>query len=294
MIILDFNALAISHIITQQVEMSEDLIRHQILNNIRVYRNRFKKEYGEIVVACDSRSWRKEYYPQYKANRKTSRDKSPLDWDEAFRIITMIKDEIKENFPYKVIHIERCEADDIIGTLVENTTEFGQYENVMIVSSDKDFVQLQKYDNVKQWSPVRQQLLEEPNPKLFLMEHILRGDTSDGVPNVLSDDDVFVVEDKRQTPLSKKKMSEIIQEITYQRNEFMMNGPQEMPTHAWWWRNYSRNRKLIDLSYTPGDLKRDIIQEYESQDQYQNKGKVFPFLVAKRCKMLLETVEDFI
>jgi hypothetical protein len=285
MIILDFNALAISHIITQQVEMNEDLIRHQILNNIRVYRNRFKDEYGEIVVACDSRSWRKEYYPQYKANRKTSRDKSPLDWDEAFRIITMIKDEIKENFPYKVIHIERCEADDIIGTLVENTTEFGQYENVMIVSSDKDFVQLQKYDNVKQWSPVRQQLLEEPNPKLFLMEHILRGDTSDGVPNVLSDDDVFVMEEKRQTPLSKKKMSEIIQEVTHQ---------QEMPTHAWWYRNYCRNKKLIDLAETPDDLKKDIIQEFESQDQYQNKGKVFPFLVAKRCKMLLETVEEFI
>ena len=117
------------------------------------------------------------------------------------------------------------------------------------------------------------------------MEHILRGDPGDGVPNVLSDDDTFIVKEKRQTPLSKKKMSEIIQEITYQ---------EEIPTHTSWYRNYSRNKKLIDLAETPDDLKKDIIQEYQSQDQYQNKGKVFPFLVAKRCKVLLETVEDFI
>ena len=136
MIILDFNAISIASIIVQKVNMDENIIRHMILNSIRMYRTKFKKEYGEIVLATDARSWRKNYYPEYKANRKTSREKSDMDWNEAFRIITMIREEIKENFPYKVVHIEGCEADDIIGTLVENTHEFGNYENVLIVSSD--------------------------------------------------------------------------------------------------------------------------------------------------------------
>jgi len=284
MIILDFNALAISHIMIEKIEMNEDLIRHQILNNIRSYRNRFKEQYGEIVIATDARSWRKEYYPEYKANRAKGRDKDDKDWDEIFRIITMIREEITENFPYKVIHIEGCEADDIIGTLVENTQEFGEYENVLIISGDKDFVQLQKYDNVRQFSPIRKGFLDEPNPKLYLMEHILRGDTGDGVPNVLSDDDSLVNEEKRQKPLSKKRLSEIIQDIT----------EGELMVYASWYRNYSRNKKLIDLSETPQEYKDRIIQAYNSQDAWSNKGKVFPFLVAKRCKMLLENVEEFI
>jgi hypothetical protein len=284
MIILDFNAISIASIIVQKVSMDENLIRHMILNSIRMYRTKFKKEYGEIVLATDSRSWRKDYYPEYKANRKVSREKSDMDWNEAFRIITMIREEIKENFPYKVVHIEGCEADDIIGTLVENTHEFGNYENVLIVSGDKDFVQLQKYNNVRQYSPIRKGFIDEPNPKLYLMEHILKGDAGDGVPNVLSDDDVFVNEEKRQKPLSKKKMDTIIKDIS--------DG--ELLYAASWYRNYSRNKKLIDLAETPEAIKTEIINNFTQQDPYHNKGKVFPYLIAKNCTQLIESVQEFI
>jgi hypothetical protein len=284
MIILDFNAISIASIIVQKVSMDENLIRHMILNSIRMYRTKFKKEYGEIVLATDSRSWRKDYYPEYKANRKVSREKSDMDWNEAFRIITMIREEIKENFPYKVVHIEGCEADDIIGTLVENTHEFGNYENVLIVSGDKDFVQLQKYNNVRQYSPIRKGFIDEPNPKLYLMEHILKGDAGDGVPNVLSDDDVFVNEEKRQKPLSKKKMDTIIKDIS--------DG--ELLYAASWYRNYSRNKKLIDLAETPEAIKTEIINNFTQQDSYHNKGKVFPYLIAKNCTQLIESVQEFI
>jgi len=284
MIILDFNAISIASIIVQKVNMDENIIRHMILNSIRMYRTKFKKEYGEIVLATDARSWRKNYYPEYKANRKISREKSDMDWNEAFRIITMIREEIKENFPYKVVHIEGCEADDIIGTLVENTYEFGNYENVLIVSSDKDFVQLQKYDNVKQFSPLKKNFIIENNPKLFLVEHILKGDSGDGVPNVLSDDDVFINQDKRQKPLSKKKMDEIIKDIS--------DG--ELLYAASWYRNYSRNKKLIDLSETPNEIKSEIINNFTEQETQQNKGKVFPYLIAKNCTQLIESVQEFI
>jgi len=271
MIILDFNAISIASIIVQKVNMDENIIRHMILNSIRMYRTKFKKEYGEIVLATDARSWRKNYYPEYKANRKISREKSDMDWNEAFRIITMIREEIKENFPYKVVHIE-------------NTYEFCNYENVLIVSSDKDFVQLQKYDNVKQFSPLKKNFIIENNPKLFLVEHILKGDSGDGVPNVLSDDDVFINQDKRQKPLSKKKMNEIIKDLS--------DG--ELLYAASWYRNYSRNKKLIDLSETPNEIKSEIINNFTEQETQQNKGKVFPYLIAKNCTQLIESVQEFI
>ena len=286
MIIVDFNAICISNIFVQKMNLEEDLIRHMVLNSLRMYRTRFKKDYGELVIATDSRSWRKDYYPEYKAARKIGRQKSTMDWEKAFNIITMIREELKENFPYKVIHIDGCEADDIIGTLVENTHEFGNYENVLIVSSDKDFVQLQKYDNVAQFSPMKKNFIVEKNPRLYLMQHILKGDSGDGVPNVLSDDDVFINEDKRQKPLSKKKMDEIINDISHEH--------EHTAWHASWYRNYSRNKKLIDLSETPNDIKNKIINNFTEQEAQQNKGKVFPYLIAKNCTQLIESVQEFI
>ena len=154
MIIVDYGGLSASTVAINK-ENDENMIRHMIINSLRLYRNAYKKDFGELVIACDSKNnWRKSYYPQYKANRKKARDKSGLDWVEAFRIIGKIRDELKENFPYKVIEVEGCEADDIIGTLCKNTQEFGQYEDVMIVSADKDFLQLQRYKNVRQYSPL--------------------------------------------------------------------------------------------------------------------------------------------
>jgi 5'-3' exonuclease len=285
MIILDFNGISIASIIVNKVDLEENLVRHMILNSIRMYRSKFKDKYGEIVIAADAPyTWRREYYPEYKANRRKGRSNDTMDWNEAFRILNKVREELKEFFPYKVLQIEGCEADDIIGTLVENTHEFGNYENVMIVSSDKDFVQLQKYDNVQQFSPMKKALINEPNPKLFLLEHILRGDASDGVPNVLSDNDVLVNEDKRQTPLSKKKLSEIITDIT----------SEHVPTYASWYSNYCRNKKLIDLSETPEDIKKDIINKFNEQEQNLNKGKVFPYMVEKQLGQLLQSVQEFI
>jgi 5'-3' exonuclease len=208
MILMDFSGIAIATIAVNKVN-DENILRHMILNSIRMYNKKFKPEYGQMILCCDGpNNWRKTYYPQYKANRKKSRDESGFDWQEAFRIMHLVKEEIKENFPYKVLHIDQCEADDIIGTLTENTQEFGQYEDVMIVSSDKDFLQLQQYSNVRQWSHMQKKELKDTNPKVNLIEKILTGDSSDGVPNVLSHDDTFV-NGERQVPLSKKKKEAI-------------------------------------------------------------------------------------
>jgi hypothetical protein len=283
MIIVDFSAVCLATILINK-ENDERMIRHMTLNSLRMYNQKFKEQYGEMILACDgANNWRREYFPQYKGVRRKTRDNSSFDWNEAFRIMHLIKDEIRENFPYKVIHLEGCEADDVIGTLVERTQEFGNYEDVMIVSADGDFKQLQKYNNVKQWSPLTKKFVLEPNPRASLQEKILTGDAGDGVPNVLSHDDTFI-NGERQVPLSKKKKEAILEDLS--------DG--ELLYAASWYRNYCRNETLIDLTKTPEDLKQKIINNYEEQDPWQNKGKVFPYLVAKKMNRLIESVQEFI
>jgi hypothetical protein len=283
MILIDFNGIAIGNVVVQRLAADENLIRHMILNSIRMYRQKFHREYGEVVIVADGAgNWRKDVYPQYKASRKKSRDESSIDWTEMFRIINMIRDEIRDNFPYKVMHQYGCEADDVIAQIAMETQEFGKHEPVMIVSADKDFIQLQKYDNIKQFSPMTKKFVKHSNPRLYMMEHIFRGDGGDGVPNVLSDDNVFV-DGRRQSPVTKKKIEAWIQAEDLQ---------QAMGDDIY--RNYLRNKKLIDLTETPSSIKQEIINTYESQDQSKNKSKVFNYLIQKRCKLLLESVQEFI
>ena len=283
MILVDFSGICLATILINR-QNDERMIRHMTLNSLRMYNKKFKENYGQMVLACDgANNWRRSYFPQYKANRRKGRDESTFDWNEAFRIMHKIKDEIRENFPYKVIHLEGCEADDVIATLVERTQDFGNFEPVMIVSSDGDFKQLQRFDNVSQFSPMTKKYVEETHPRQNLKLKILQGDTGDGIPNVLSDDDTLV-EGRRQTPLSKKKKEAILQDLS----------EGELLYAASWYRNYCRNETLIDLTKTPQDLKNSIINNFEEQDPWHNKGKVFPYLVANRMNRLIESAQEFI
>ena len=281
MILLDYNAIAISNVVTQKLDIDENLIRHMILNSIRMYRTKHKDKFGEIVICTDGRNnWRASVFPPYKFKRKDARKESKMDWKDLFRITNMVLEEIKENLPYKVVEVDDCEADDIIGELCRYTNEeFGKYENILIVSSDKDFAQLQTMKNVNQYSPIKKGFIKESNPRKQLWELVLRGDTSDGVPNVLSGDQVFV-EGVRQTPLRQKIIDQLI------------DNPKSLGDDVY--RNYQRNRKLIDLSETPDLIKEKIINSFEDQNPIDNKTKVFPYLVEKKCRMLLESVGDFV
>ena len=280
MILLDYNAIAIGNVAVQKLAADEGLIRHMILNSIRMYRQKFHKEYGEMVIVADGmNNWRKEAFPQYKAARRKKRDESTIDWNEVFRIINLVREEIQENFPYKVMHEDGCEADDVIAQLVIETQEFGKHEPVMIVSADGDFKQLQVYKNVKQFSPLLKKFVVEKNPRTYLAEHILKGDTGDGVPNVLSDDNVFI-DGRRQGILSAKKKAALLDDPRALGDEI--------------YRNYQRNQQLIDLTNCPESVKESIINNFEQQDPWGNRPKVFPYLVQKRCKLLIECVGEFI
>jgi 5'-3' exonuclease len=278
MILIDNTQILIASIFSQYKninDVSEDVIRHIVINTYRMYRTRFKEEYGDLVICQDSANpWRRDIFPHYKANRKKAHDKDKEQWDKIFEILTKIRQEVFENFPYKNMRVERCEADDIIATLAKN---FHQQEKILIVSSDKDFQQLQRFPNIYQFSPIHKDFLKCENPQIHLFEHILRGDTGDGVPNILSDDDTFVDDTKRQKSLSTKKV-----------NNWKFYGvPKE---HE---RNYDRNKNLVDLAYIPEEIEQNILQEY-ALPYAGNKGKVFEYLIKNNMKLILESVDELI
>ena len=261
-----------------QTEADVDFIRHMVLNSLRMYRTEYNDKYGELVICCDSpHSWRRDHFPQYKASRKTGREESPLNWTQIFGCFETIKEELKTVFPYRFIQVDGAEADDIIGYL--SRTE-SRNEKIMIISSDKDFIQLQKYDNVYQWSPVTKKLINGIEPNQYLFEHILRGDKSDGIPNVLSADN-SIVDGVRQKPITKKYVENFV------LHNAEISGRSETEI-----RNFHRNQKLIDLNETPTNLCEKIWEEYQKEPQGKRRD-LLNFFVEKRLNNLIETIGDF-
>ena len=276
MILIDFTQTIIAGLMVQlklnDGQLSEDKLRPMIINSIRNYQKRYARDYGEIVLCTDaSNPWRREYYPQYKANRKKLRDADDKDWGVIFNTLQVIKDELRDNFPYRYMYVEKCEADDIIAVLVKHATE-----PVLIVSGDKDFQQLHSYDGVKQWSPNLNKFIDCVNPQLFLKEHILTGDKSDGIPNILSSDDCMV-EGIRQKPLRKPIKDKYLR-ISIENDDK-------------YYRNYLRNQTLIDFDFIPPNVEDSILSEFEKTAPV--KGKVFDYLRTHRLNELLDNIGDF-
>jgi 5'-3' exonuclease len=276
MILLDNNQLIISNIFIAMKHSDiedENILRHLCLNTYRMYNKKFKDKYGDIIICHDSpRCWRKDIFEHYKSNRKIAKAKSQHDWDKIFNTMTSIRKEVEENFHWKNVSVPKTEADDIIAVIVENSLPI---EPVLILSSDKDFQQLQKYSNVKQWSPSKQDYLVCENPSEFLQTHIIRGDSSDGIPNILSDDDTFVNETKRQAPLTKKKASIITEDIESWKEKD----------------NWKRNQEMIDFEYIPKEIKEAIMEEYNKPNEKTSNG-IFNYLVQNKLVKLLEDAED--
>lgn len=282
-ILIDLNQVLISNLMQQinsnpKVKLDENLIRHMVLNSLRSYSRQFRSKYGEIVVACDSKKyWRRDVFPFYKAHRKKDREKSEFDWHLIFETLNKIRDELKENFPYRVIEVEGAEADDVIGVL---TARLAPHQDVLILSSDKDFVQLQKYPNVSQYSPILKRFVKTEDPQQYIREHIIRGDRGDGIPNFLSPDNTFVA-GERQKVISKKKLTEWIDA-----------DPKEFCTTDIMMRGYKRNQMLVDLDYIPEEIKTQIAVSYDSIKP-ANKQKMLTYFIENRLRNLIEVIDEF-
>lgn len=281
MILIDFTQTIIASLMAQMKiangEISEDMLRHMILNSLRNYQKKYSEEYGEIVLCTDAANpWRRDYFPLYKANRKKTREKDDKDWGLIFDTLHKVKMEIKENFPYRYMYVDNCEADDIIAILTQHAYILDNTKPVLIVSGDKDFQQLQRYENVTQWSPNLNKFISPEDPQEFLKEHILTGDKSDGIPNILSNDNCLD-EGIRQTPL-RKPIKDKYMRITISSDDK-------------YYRNYLRNQTLIDFDFIPQEVSDRILSEYSNTAPVQ--GKVFDYLRTHRLNELLNHVEDF-
>lgn len=278
MILVDLNQVMISNLM-QNLQgnagsINEDLVRHMVFNSLRMYKQKFGQKYGEIIICCDDKNyWRKQIFPHYKASRKDDREKSSYDWNEIFTALNSIRDEIRENAPYKVLQVESAEADDIIGTICHKHGQQLGGDPILILSGDKDFQQLQEYSNVEQYSPILKKFLKCPDPQGYLLEHILKGDRGDGIPNILSPADVFV-SGGRQKPMSKRKMSEFLQTppIDYAR--------------------FQENTILVDLKQTPAEMQETILEQLNS-DMKGSKRKLLDLFIAKKMRLMIEVVEEF-
>ena len=282
MIIFDFNQVAISNLMEQigssKTDVDESLVRHMILNTIRTYVKKFKDKYGpEVIIACDNKHyWRRDVFQYYKAGRKKARDSSGHDWSSIFECLNKIREELKEHSPYKVIDVQGAEADDVIAVLA---SKFSSNEKVMILSSDKDFAQLQRFPNVEQFSPILKKFIKEPLPTVQLKQLIIRGDKGDGVPNILTKDDVFV-EGGRQKPITEAK---IINWLNQKPEDFCTD---EML------RNFHRNEILIDLTKIPQNIVESILDSYETV-KGKSKSEFMNYMISHRLKNLLEVLNEF-
>ena len=262
-------------------QVDENMCRYMVLNSLRLYKNKFGAEYGKIVIACDATNyWRRQVFPYYKANRKKSQAASELDWKAIYECLNKIRDELMEYFPYSVIRVDTAEADDIIATLCH---EHGNtHEKIMIVSGDKDFQQLHRYMNVRQYNPVMKKLVICNDPDRFLKEHIIKGDPGDGIPNFLSVDSSFVLNIRQKSIMSKKL------------NDFLNKNPEEFCDTFEQLRNYRRNEQLIDLSKIPPEVSTKIMEVYNQQSTKGSNSKLMNYFIANRLKNLMEHINEFV
>lgn len=290
MILVDYSQVSLSNILSFQNDLKKgseaevvNLIRHVTLSTLKSYKKKYGSTYGDLVICCDGRKyWRRDYFQYYKASRKKHRDASDLNWQLIFDTLSQIREEIKENFPYKVIHFEQCEADDIIAALAFKAQEFGQNQQVLIISSDKDFKQLHVYDNVKQWSPMQKKMVisKHAEIKKQLIEHIVKGDTGDGIPNILSKDDVFV-SGERQKPVSSKRLEEF-----FEKGYDACRNDDER-------RNWQRNQMLVDFDYIPAEIIKEISSDYDNNKPKGDKMSIMNYLIEHKCRLLLDELEEF-
>jgi 5'-3' exonuclease len=295
MIIVDYSQTAISTLMAElrgrtDVEISTPLIRHMIINALRSYKVKYGNEFGNIVIACDNKKyWRKQIFPQYKANRKKARDDSGFDWHAIFEALNQIKQELAENFPYPVVEADTAEADDIIASLVLWTQENDLIQDgldmepqpVLILSGDHDFTQLQRYKNVKQYSPIQRKFVKADEPiERIVMEHILVGDKGDGVPNFMSPDDVFV-SGGRQKPIRKKDLEEW--------KKLSISDWDGTPHEA----GIRRNAMLVDFRNIPENIRESIINNYTSQKNTRDKSQLLNYFIAHKMKNMMEHITEF-
>lgn len=281
MFLIDFNQVLLSDLLPllykSKANLSKDLIRTVILSTLHKYLKSYKGTYQELVVALDDRKyWRKEVFPFYKAHRKKDRENSGLDWNSIFLYTNEILDELVEVFPHQILKVQGAEADDIIAVL---TQEFHEKEDILIISSDKDFGQLLNFPNTRQFSPSLGLHVNVLDPQEFLKKQIICGDRGDGIPNILSSDNCFVL-GERQKSMTQKRLDIFLGMTDFTKDPVLNHG-------------YTRNQMLIDFSAIPVKIYTSIISEYYKPTK-GSMDKLLDYFIQNRVPSeLLSSIQDF-
>ena len=294
MILVDYSQTAIAAVYAEakgefaSAVMSEDMIRHIILNTLRNYKVMFGAEYGKLIVCTDSRNyWRYDLHPNYKGTRKKKKEDSTLDWKEVHRIMDKVRSEIDLHLPFPVIHVDRCEADDIIAVLtkmsqddVDDSSLFGEPKPTLIISSDTDYVQLQRYPNVKQYSPMFKQMVKaKVSPIYDLNYKLVVGDSGDCIPGIKSDLNCLF-EGIRQTPTKETE------KVAWSTNIACV--PDKYQSRL------EQNRDLIDMTRIPVQYEKAILREYQSKaNEVKKNGPLWQYFATNGLNELLSNINDF-
>lgn len=296
-VLVDFSQAVISACAAQAKDLRDGgdfkgLVKHVTLNMLLSWKRKFN---GHMILCMDSRHyWRKDEFPHYKGHRKHDKDDSFIDWDALFETLNELKVELKDNFSFPVIEVEGAEADDIIAVLTSyfqenelvNTGLIDEPREVVIVSTDGDFQQLQKFHGVKQWNNVQKKFITCKNPKQFLIEHIVEGDTGDNVPSITTGDDWSKARADgvatRAKPFKKARISEF-----YHKGIDACQDEEER-------RNWKRNELLVDFDSIPSAINNKVVSAYLSYEVAGNQKKIFDYLVKNKMKLLMGAVPEFL
>jgi len=283
------------------LEDLENAVREYTLYRIFGFMYYLKAKQDDIIICLDYGSWRYDFFPEYKWKRKQSKSKSKVDFDIMYKFFKKFEKELTDFFPFKTIKVHKAEADDIIGCLAKHIEKTG--EDVLICSLDKDFVQLTS-DKVRLYDIGKNTIVKEiklgskdiiipittaKDAKKYLLFQIMYGDSCDGICNVKSDNDAFSNPTKQQKRFGPKTiMKHIFSEDKKQNKENLKKIYDEYSE------NMKRNAKLIDLKYTPKEIKKEIIKQYEESKKSISIKKIHNYCEQHDLRDLIEKVNKFL
>lgn len=294
-IALDFGGVVFASIyvdIANGGKPQPEYIRHLVLNTIRHYNKKYRDKYGMMVLCMDKKSWRDEEFKYYKWERRQGRDKDDNDWNEIFKIVEEIQDDLIANFPYIVISCEGAEADDTIGFLARRSKE-----PMIIISNDKDFGALLANPLVDQYRPMTKgdELVKIDDPLRFEFDLIMSGDKSDGVPNVRCPDDFYVGQHEQRQNEEKvtraPSVTKKFKDACWDAKQVSEESLKELMGEEVY-KYYKRNEKLVSLALTPDHIIDKIVSSIKGSKPAPVM-KALNYMISKRMNLLAKEISDF-
>jgi T4 RNase H, C terminal/5'-3' exonuclease, N-terminal resolvase-like domain len=278
---------------------SKNMIKHSVINSVRANFMLHKKRYGQMVLACDSGSWRYDVFPQYKHQRKLKRaaDTSGIKWDFVNEVKEELISDLDKFFPFPVIKLNNVEGDDCLGVISKLITETSvvgaeanmfddvEPEDILLISSDRDNFQLHMLGkHIRQWAPMDKKLVKPVGSvRNALIEKIVKGDPGDGILNIKSTDNTFV-DGIRQKPISAK----YLQTFFDAKDPIDACSTDEERIH------YIRNEQLVSYGKIPKDIQDSIIECYNEQcSKKHSKMQLMNYFTQNRMGNLLGQISDF-